>query len=353
MKDKSKIRVSSDIQLIEALKIMDSLNCKLLIVMGGKKFLSVLSIGDIQRAIIKKVPLDSNIRKILRKDIIIANSKDSIEKIKKRIFELRAECMPVVDDKNNLTDVFFWEDFYSKSRKIISQNINLPVIIMAGGTGQRLRPLTNVLPKPLIPIGDKTILEEIMERFIKMGSNNFFLSVFYKSELIKYYFNEKKNESYNLNFVQEKKPLGTAGSLNLLKGKIDKTFFVTNCDIIIDQDYGDIYKYHKENLNEITIVSALSHLKFPYGIVETGKDGRLKSILEKPEITYKINSGMYILEPHLIDEVPKNEFFHITQLIQKVRSRKGKIGVFPVSEKSWIDIGDWKKYISEINVFSN
>ena len=353
MKDKSKIRVSSDIQLIEALKIMDSLNCKLLIVMGGKKFLSVLSIGDIQRAIIKKVPLDSNIRKILRKDIIIANSKDSIEKIKKRIFELRAECMPVVDDKNNLTDVFFWEDFYSKSRKIISQNINLPVIIMAGGTGQRLRPLTNVLPNPLIPIGDKTILEEIMERFIKMGSNNFFLSVFYKSELIKYYFNEKKNESYNLNFVQEKKPLGTAGSLNLLKGKIDKTFFVTNCDIIIDQDYGDIYKYHKENLNEITIVSALSHLKFPYGIVETGKDGRLKSILEKPEITYKINSGMYILEPHLIDEVPKNEFFHITQLIQKVRSRKGKIGVFPVSEKSWIDIGDWKKYISEINVFSN
>ena len=353
MKDKSKIRVSSDIQLIEALKIMDSLNCKLLIVMGGKKFLSVLSIGDIQRAIIKKVPLDSNIRKILRKDIIIANSKDSIEKIKKRIFELRAECMPVVDDKNNLTDVFFWEDFYSKSRKIISQNINLPVIIMAGGTGQRLRPLTNVLPKPLIPIGDKTILEEIMERFIKMGSNNFFLSVFYKSELIKYYFNEKKNESYNLNFVQEKKPLGTAGSLNLLKGKIDKTFFVTNCDIIIDQDYGDIYKYHKENLNEITIVSALSHLKFPYGIVETGKDGRLKSILEKPEITYKINSGMYILEPHLIDEVPKNEFFHITQLIQKVKSRKGKIGVFPVSEKSWIDIGDWKKYISEINVFSN
>ena len=353
MKDKSKIRVSSDIQLIEALKIMDSLNCKLLIVMGGKKFLSVLSIGDIHRAIIKKVPLDSNIRKILRKDIIIANSKDSIEKIKKRIFELRAECMPVVDDKNNLTDVFFWEDFYSKSRKIISQNINLPVIIMAGGTGQRLRPLTNVLPKPLIPIGDKTILEEIMERFIKMGSNNFFLSVFYKSELIKYYFNEKKNESYNLNFVQEKKPLGTAGSLNLLKGKIDKTFFVTNCDIIIDQDYGDIYKYHKENLNEITIVSALSHLKFPYGIVETGKDGRLKSILEKPEITYKINSGMYILEPHLIDEVPKNEFFHITQLIQKVKSRKGKIGVFPVSEKSWIDIGDWKKYISEINVFSN
>ena len=156
--------------------------------------------------------------------------------------------------------------------------------------------------------------------------------------------------NYNVNFIEEEKPLGTGGSLYLLKDKIKEPFFVTNCDILIEQDYSEIYNYHKENGNEITLVSALNHIKFPYGIINTGKDGELLSINEKPEMTYEINSGMYILEPHLIDEIPINKFFHITQLIEKVKQRKGKVGVFPVSEKSWVDIGDWEKYINEINV---
>lgn len=351
MLNKEKIKVSSGYLLIDALKLMDSLNRKLLIVMDGKKFLSVLSIGDIQRAIINKVPLESSIKSILRKNISIARNVDSIEEIKKRTFELRAECMPVVDEENYLTAVYFWEDFFPNTNKIKTLNLKLPVIIMAGGEGQRLKPLTNVLPKPLIPIGDKTIIEEIIERFTLIGSDEFFISVFHKSELIKYYFKEKKKKGITINFIEEDKPLGTGGSLHLLKDKINKPFIVTNCDILIDQDYSEIYKYHKENSNEITAVSALSHFKFPYGIINTGKDGKLLSIDEKPEMTYEINSGMYILEPHLISEIPVNKFFHITQLIEKVKLRKGKVGVFPVSEKSWKDIGDWKKYISEINVF--
>ena len=350
MKNKEKIKVSSDFLLLDALKLMDDLNCKLLIVMNGNKFISVLSIGDIQRAIIKKIPLNTKIKKILREDISISSNDDSIDKIKERIFELRAECMPVVDKNNNLVEIYFWEDFFSNSRKNNKKSLNLPVIIMAGGKGKRLKPLTNILPKPLIPIGDKTIIEEIMSKFISIGSNNFYISLFYKAELIKYYFDEIKNKEYKVNFFEEDKPLGTAGSLFLLKNKLNKTFFVTNCDIIIDQDYREIYKYHSENSNEITIVSALSHFKFPYGVIETGKDGKLISITEKPEITYNINSGMYILEPHLLNEIPNNKFFHITELIEKIKKRKGKIGVFPVSEKSWIDIGDWKKYIDEINV---
>jgi len=347
---KDEIKISPDYSLLEALKVMDTLNCKLLIVMNMNKFMSVLSIGDIQRAIIKKVPLNTKIEKILRKDISISSHKDSIDKIKSRIFELRSECMPVVDEKNNLVKLYFWEDFFPISKKDEKTNIDLPVIIMAGGKGKRLKPLTNILPKPLIPIGDKTIIEEIMSKFIVIGSNKFYLSLFYKSELIKYYFNEKKKKNYSLEFFEEDKPLGTAGSLSLLKDKLDKTFFVTNCDIVIDQDYREIYKYHSENNNEITIVSALNHFQFPYGIIETGKDGKLVSITEKPEITYNVNSGMYILEPHLLNEIPDNQFFHITQLIEKIQNRKGKIGVFPVSEKSWVDIGDWKKYIDEINV---
>ena len=350
MKNKDKIKISPDYSLLDALKLMDTLSCKLLIVMNIKKFMSVLSIGDIQRAIINKTPLETKVKKILRKDVSVSSDKDSIKKIKEKIFELRSECMPVIDEENNLIKLYFWEDFFPNSKKDEKIKVNLPVIIMAGGKGERLKPLTNILPKPLIPIGDRTIIEEIMSKFISIGSNNFYLSLFYKSELIKYYFSEKKNKEYKLDFFEENKPLGTAGSLSLLKNKLDKTFFVTNCDIVIDQDYREIYKYHNDNDNEITIVSALNHFQFPYGIIETGKDGKLISIKEKPEITYKINSGMYILEPHLLDEIPVNKFFHITQLIEKIKNRNGKIGVFPVSEKSWIDIGDWKKYIEEIKV---
>ena len=298
MQNKEKIKVSSDYLLLDALKLMDDLSCKLLIVMNGNKFLSVLSIGDIQRAILKKIPLNTKIKKILRGDISISSNNDSIDKIKERIFELRAECMPVVDKNNNLVEIYFWEDFFSKSRKINNKLLDLPVIIMAGGKGKRLKPLTNILPKPLIPIGDKTIIEEIMSKFISIGSNNFYLSLFHKAELIKYYFNEKNNKEYILNFFVEDKPLGTAGSLFLLKNKLNKTFFVTNCDIIIDQDYGEIYKYHTENNNEITIVSALSHFKFPYGVIETGKDGKLISIEEKPQ-TPKSNyavTGLYVYD---------------------------------------------------------
>jgi dTDP-glucose pyrophosphorylase len=350
MKNKEKIKVSPYYNILEALKLMDKLSCKLLIVMNGNKFMSVLSIGDIQRAIINKVPLDTKIEKILRKDISISSNNDSITTIKDRIFDLRSECMPVVDKEDNLVKLYFWEDFFPNSNKDEKKKVDLPVVIMAGGKGERLKPLTNVLPKPLIPIGDKTIIEEIMSRFITIGSKKFYISLFHKSELIKYYFKEKKNNEYKIHFFEEDKPLGTAGSLSLLKKKLIKPFFVTNCDIVIDQDYREIYKYHKENNNEITIVSALNHFKSPYGIIETGKDGKLISITEKPEITYNINSGMYILEPHLINEIPENKFYHITELIKKIKNRNGKVGVFPVSQKSWIDIGDWKKYIDEIKV---
>jgi NDP-sugar pyrophosphorylase family protein len=134
--------------------------------------------------------------------------------------------------------------------------------------------------------------------------------------------------------------MGTAGSLSLLKNKINKTFFVSNCDIIIEQDYSEILNYHQENKNEITVVAALKNYPIPYGIIESGEFGQLLELKEKPEITFKINSGMYILEPHLLKEIPSGSFFHITQLIEKIKRRNGKIGVFPVSEKSWIDMGE-------------
>jgi dTDP-glucose pyrophosphorylase len=341
------ILVKPESSLLEGLKKMDSIRKKLLLVHKNESFIGLLSIGDIQRAIINKVDLDSPISHVLRNEYIMAQPDSSIEEIKKLMLAIRAEFMPVVSTKNELLNVFFWEDLFGEKIFELITQFNLPVIIMAGGFGNRLKPLTNVLPKPLIPIGEKTMIEEIFDRFGNHGCDTFYIAVNYKAELIKYYL-KQQNIPYKLNFFNENKPLGTAGGLSLLKDCIYETFFVSNCDILIDQDYSEILSYHRESKNEITIVAALKHYPIPYGIIETGMNGKLTELKEKPEITFKINSGLYILEPHLLLEIPENTFFHITQLIDKVRKRKGNIGVFPVSEKSWKDIGDWNLYIKEM-----
>jgi NDP-sugar pyrophosphorylase family protein len=134
----------------------------------------------------------------------------------------------------------------------------------------------------------------------------------------------------------------------LIRDKIRSTFFVSNCDIIIDQDLEEVYNYHKKNNNIVTIVSVLKHYKIPYGTIETGAQGLLERLSEKPELTFQINSGMYILEPEVLDYIPINEFFHITELIKKVKLKGENVGVFPVSEGSWKDIGDWGEYLQHI-----
>jgi dTDP-glucose pyrophosphorylase len=340
----STIIITPKASLLEGLKKMDAIRKKLLLVHDGTKYIGLLSIGDIQRAIIHSIDLNSSVSSIIRTDNIIAHPETSIDEIKRLMLAIRAEFMPVVSTENELLNVYYWEDLFGKKEIAPASQFNLPVVIMAGGIGERLKPLTNVLPKPLIPIGDKTMLEEIFERFGKYGCNTFYVSVNFKAELIEYYL-QNQNLPYKLNFFKEKKPMGTAGSLSMLKGKIKETFFVSNCDILIDQDYSEILEYHKENKNEITLVAALKHYPIPYGTVETGENGQLLELKEKPELVFKINSGMYILEPHLLHEVPDNQFFHITQLIENVKNRNGNVGVFPVSEKSWRDFGGWDEYL--------
>ncbi len=342
------ICINNKATISDALKQMDFVKRKLLIVVNkDNSFYSVLSIGDIQRAIIKNIPLNMNISHILRTEISVATINDNIEIVKNKMKKRRNELMPILDN-NEIEDVIFWEDIFDNQNDKPITKIDSPVVIMAGGRGTRLRPLTNVLPKPLIPIKDKTFIEEIFDSFNRQGCNDFYISVNFKSDLIEYYLN-KQNLAYNLFFFKEDKPLGTAGSLSLLKDKIKETFFVSNCDIIIEQDYSEILDYHKKSKNEITLVAALKHFPLAYGTIESGKNGRLLSIIEKPELNFKINSGMYILEPHLLSEIPENTFFHITDLINKLLIENRIVGVFPVSEKSWVDVGNWKEYLSIIN----
>lgn len=344
----TQISIQYEESILGALKKMDQAFRRLLLVFNERnEFLNILSIGDIQRAIIRNQSLETPVKDILRKETRIANIGQSFDKIKELMLQHRAECMPVIDENQQLVDAYFWEDVFQEKEPQPKKQFNLPVVIMAGGFGTRLKPITNVLPKPLIPIGEKTILEHIFQRFSKHGCNSFHISVNYKAELIEYYL-KNQNLPYQLNYFQEEKPMGTAGSLSLLKDKIKETFFVSNCDILIEQDYSEILDYHKTNKNDITIVAALKHYPIPYGTIETTKNGQLVGLQEKPELTFKINSGMYILEPHLLNEIPESQFFHITHLIEKIHQTGGNVGVFPVSEKSWKDIGSWDEYLDQL-----
>jgi dTDP-glucose pyrophosphorylase len=331
--------------ILTVMKKMDALAVKSLAILDDNTTLmGIISIGDIQRAIIAGTNLDMEIKSIMRPNPRVLYPTHSESEARNMMMNYRMEFLPVVNSETReITKVYFWSDFFSEKLIGPAQQFNLPVVIMAGGLGTRLKPLTNVIPKALIPIGDKTIIEHIFERFANHGCNDFFISVNYKADLIEYYLKEQ-NLTYKLNYFKEEFPMGTAGSLSLLKGKLNQTFFVTNCDILIEQDYSEMLDYHHTNHNELTIVAALKHYPIPYGIIETGSNGKLQSLIEKPELTFKINSGMYLLEPHLLNEIPDGELYHITFLINQIKSRNGKVGVFPVSEKSWKDIGNWAQY---------
>lgn len=346
MLDKIRDRVIAPAStLLEAMKAMDKAAVKILFVFDGEDFRGIFTIGDVQRAVIAGHPLSDAVRDVLDTDKIYAYSGESDASIREKMKRLRAECMPVLDSDGRLVDVLFWKDMFLGADAAPKEPLGLPVVIMAGGEGTRLRPLTNVFPKPLVPIGEKTIIEEIMDRFVAVGCTKFFISVGYKADIIEYYLSGK---GYDVSFIREDKPLGTIGSISMLSGRIDTPFFVFNCDLLIDQDFTDIYQYHRSSGNEITIVTAVKDISIPYGVVRTGEGGILTDIEEKPDTTFLVNTGCYILEPSLISEVPSGEFFHITDLIDKVRARGGRVGCFPVSEKSWTDIGTFDEYLKII-----
>ena len=341
--------ISPSATLFDAVKVMDKVASKMLFVFNEDAFIGLLTMGDIQRAIIRSIPLTSCISKIIDPNKVYASVSESRESISEKMRRMRAECMPVLNDVGQLVDVIFWKEIFGAQTKPEKEKIGLPVVIMAGGKGTRLKPLTYVIPKPLIPIGEKTILEAIMDQFVGIGCDKFYMSVNYKYDMIEFYLSQL-DKDYDISFFREEKPLGTIGSVSLLKDKITTPFFVSNCDILIDQDYRDVYEYHKENNNDLTIVTAVKSHRIPYGVITTGENGIMEGLSEKPENTYMINTGVYILNPELINEIPENEFFHITHLMDKIRARGGRIGCFPVSEKSWTDIGEWPEYLKLIDV---
>ena len=345
------ILINETSSIKDALRVLDSTAERALLVVDGQnKLLGTVTDGDIRRYILsgKSINDSSDIRTVYNKEpIYIRRDEFSLELAKDKLINNKIELLPVLDKEDRVMDFTTWAQLFSSARKKTSQIKDLPVVIMAGGKGTRLDPFTRILPKPLIPIGEKAIIDIIMEKFSDYGINEFYISINHKAKMIKAYF-EEMNGRYTIHYIEEERPLGTAGSLRFLREKVKDSLLVSNCDIIIDCDYSEIVRFHKENDYDITIVSSLKHFVIPYGICEIAKDGLLTDIIEKPEYNFLVSTGMCILKKDVLEVIPTEKKFHITELIDTVKNNKGKVGVFPISESSWIDIGQWEEYHKSI-----
>ena len=335
----------------EAMEALDKTAEKVLLVVDENKVLiGCLTDGDIRRYILKGRDLTSVIEDAYKANPVFVFQEDyNLEKIKAVFLKNKIDVIPILGQDRKVVDFITWEKAFGNNRKSEEQKLNIPVVIMAGGSGTRLEPFTKVLPKPLIPVGEKPVIDHIIDRFRAYGASEFYLTIHHKSKILRAYF-EEKCPDYSIGFAEEDEPRGTAGSLKLLKGKLNKPFFVSNCDIIIEADYADIFRFHTKNGYDITLVASAKQYNIPYGICELNDSGSLERIQEKPEYSFLVNTGLYVLNPSVIDLIPDNGLFHITHLMDKIKENNGTVGVYPVSEKAWIDVGQWAEYRNALKV---
>lgn len=296
-----------------------------------------VSDGDIRRWLLKTGQLNAEIVHLMNKNPKTL-FKNQVDDARKYFQEYQVRVLPVIDAGHCIVDVISDKDFDSIVAVKHGGLESVSVIIMAGGKGTRLYPYTKVLPKPLIPIGDIPIVERIIDRYHQFGVTDFFMTVNYRKNMIKSYFSELETD-YQIEFVEEEKPLGTAGSLNLIQRKFAGPVFVANCDVLIQADYADMYAYHKSSGNAITIVTAMKNDVIPYGVIYTKEDGVIDKMVEKPTHSYLVNTGMYIINADMIGLIPEGTFFHMTHMTDKAMELGMKVGMYPVSEDSFLDMG--------------
>lgn len=300
------------------------------------KLVGALSDGDIRRYILKGHSLSEATVNAMNKNPISAYiGQNSDVELEQLLLERGINIIPLLNDSGAVEHVFLKGDSDLKQTKPI---LNIPVVIMAGGKGTRLAPYTNVLPKPLIPVADKTIIEHIMDRFLEYGCSHFEMIVNYRKNLIKAFFGEDNN-TYDVDFVEENKFQGTGGGLSLIKDKINETFFMTNCDILVKGDYEKLLNFHQENEHILTMVGAEMSMTVPYGTVLSDSSGKVSKLEEKPSFSFVSNTGLYIIEPRFLDYIPEDTFIHITDVIDNCINAGESVGVYNIGEKDWLDMG--------------
>ena len=325
--------INEDMPVLQAMQILNDKEKKILFIAPELKLKAVLTDGDIRRHILRGGRLDAKVGEIANYNFLSLKAGQRSQAnnfmIKHSIYAL-----PLLDSEGVIADVVFFDE----SSVEVKKELDLPVVIMAGGLGTRLYPYTKILPKPLIPVGEKPIIEHIIDHFRNFGCNDYKIIVNHKKNMIKAYFNEL-NKDYNVDFADEEVFLGTGGGLALLKDKVKGPFFLTNCDVLIEADYNDIYKFHQKSGNLITVVCALKHVTIPYGVFNLNGDGEIESVTEKPTFNFLTNTGMYLVDGRIIEELEENKAISFPEIMENYRAKGFKVGVYPVSEDSWMDMG--------------
>lgn len=346
MQNYKKIIILENQSIKKALEVLSKIKIKCLIVISQKKkVVGTITDGDIRRSLLQGKTLKTKLRDIHNKKFTYFYdnefNKNQIQKEFEKFKNLK--LIPILKKNNQISSIYSSNNFFNFLEDTKKKFNKTKVVIMAGGFGTRLAPATNVLPKPLLPIGSKTLIEIVIDKFYQQGFNNFILSVYYKKDLIKAYFKEQNNK-YKLEFINEKKPLGTAGSLFFLKRYKNKSFIVTNCDNIIDTNYYSLMTHHEKYKNDITLVGTKKKFLLPYGILESDKYHNLLKIKEKPNLSFIINSGLYVINKKVIQNLKTVKKIDMNELINQSIKKKFKVGVFSLNENSWTEVGQWKEF---------
>lgn len=326
------ISITPDKTIKSALQILDVTAKKILFVVDGSgKLLGTVTDGDIRRGILKDTSLTDKITKVMKSNPKTARAGTNREEMLRLMKLTDVSHLPVLDEQGKLVDVISRDELLDRQKR---ENI---VVLMAGGLGTRLRPLTNDCPKPLLKIGKKPILETIIDSFIDCGFYRFYLAVNYKSEMIEEYFGDGSKYGVEIKYIHEKKRMGTAGALYFLPEKPVEPIIVMNGDLLTKLDFVELLDTHIKNASAATMAVREYSYQVPYGVINCDGD-RIVSIEEKPEHTYFVNAGIYVLEPEVVARVEKEEFFDMPNLFKDIIGEGGKVGVFPIREY-WLDIG--------------
>lgn len=332
MSNLQNLLINEDTKICEALKVIDKGAIRIaLVVDENNKLLGTLSDGDIRRGLLNNYTLEDSIKDLYFKTPITALSSESKEKIIKKAVQGQIYQIPLVDENNTLVDIVNLTSLLKISKK------RNRVILMAGGLGTRLRPLTENIPKPLLKVGHRPILETIIKSFADQGFENITISLNYKGEMIKEHFKDGSEFGVNIDYIEENDRLGTAGALSLLKEYPHEPFFVMNGDILTDVDFGSLLDFHSFGNADATMCVREYEYQIPYGVIQTENE-HIKSIVEKPIEKFFVNAGIYVLSPHVFNYIPKNEFFDMPTLFNILIENQKSVMSFPIHEY-WLDIG--------------
>ncbi len=309
-----------------------------------ERLLGTISDGDIRRALLKGLGFDQPVDSLMFRQFASLDHKtsDRAAAAKALMLERTLTHIPVLDENSRIVDVILWTEILdSNEEEKAKPKRDNPVVIMAGGKGSRLDIFTKLFPKPLLPIGDRPAVEVIMERFSRCGFDRFIFTLNYKKEYMKLYLKER-SFPYEIEWVEEDEFLGTAGSLALLRDRISMPFFVVNCDTLLSIDFEEVLRWHEQYQAAMTLVGSHNEMNIPFGVLSMA-DGRLEGIREKPVHDMLINTGMYVMNPHVLSSIPANKPMDMNALINAI-AKDQHVSVYPVYSKDWIDVGGWDGY---------